>query len=378
MAQKISADNSYDKFIASYKAGLIGNFYILHGEERYLLDHSLSGLRKRLCPEGLDGFNYKRYEGKYVRIDELDDAINTLPVFSDRTLIEIHDLALFPRRKKTETEQSGQETEPGFSEDDEETAYESGPESSAESQRLLGILSNLPDYVCVLVIFDTIPYKPDSRLKHDKEILKYAQVVNFALQDQAKLLNWINRRFEASGKRISRSDAQYLTMITDGHMTALAGEIEKVSAFSYGDTVTRYDIDAVVTPVPGAVAYKLSDALLNGKHAEAMRILDELFLMREPPQRIIYNISMKMRHFLAARICIENKLSKNSLIEWCGLKYDFMASILLDAARKATIQKCRSAVLLCAEAAYDINSTSEPEARLIELVTQLAHASQRN
>ena len=378
MAQKKKTDDSYEKFIASYKAGEIGNFYILHGDERYLLDHSLSEIRKKLCPDGLNGFNYRRFEGRNISLEELDAAINTLPFFADRTLVEIHDIILFPQSRKSSADNESDGTAGSVIEDDSASdSDEQDADNNAERQHLLQILSNLPEHVCLVIVFNTLPFKPDSRLKHDKEILRLARVVNFTIQDQAKLLNWIHRRFEAEGKRINRSDAEYLALITDGLMTSLVGEIGKVSAYSQGETVTRADIDAVVTPVPNAIAYKLSDALLAGKHTEAMHILDGLFQMREPAQRIIFNISMKMRHFLAARICIEENLGKRKLIELCGFRYDFLATILLDAARNATLEKCRSAVLLCSGAAYDINNTNEPEARLVELLAQLTWGSAR-
>ena len=364
MPQKKKTDNSYGEFTISAKAGQFSRLYIFHGDERYLLEHSLGELRRSLCPEGLDGFNYKKYEGRDIKIDDLEDAINTLPVFAERTLIEIHDLDIF-KGKKT----SGEDID-----DTETSASEKNAKSndSKEKQRLLNIFSDLPEYVCIVIVYDVIPYYPDGRQKLDKEILMYAQVVEFTIQDQSKLISWINRRFTAVGKRISKPDAEYLALITDGYMTALVGEIEKISSYSDNEAITRADIDAVVIPVLSAFVYKLTDAIIEGKYAEALLILDDLFSMREPPQKIMFNISLKMRQFLAARVCIENDLPKKKLIEICGIRYDFQAETLMKTARKATLEQCRNAVLLCAGAAYDMNSTSESEACLVELVTQLA------
>ena len=272
MVQKKSVDDSYDRFSADVKAGRIGCFYIFHGEERYLLERSLGDLRRRVCPEGLDGFNYKRFEGKSLNPVDLDETINTLPVFADRTLIEIHDYDVFKGKKKIDADEDDQgETE---------AEKKSNAADSGEKQQLAKIFSDLPDFVCIVIVYDTIPYKTDSRLKLDKEILSYAQVVHFCIQEQSKLTRWIARHFESSGKHISKADAEYLALITDGYMAALVGEIEKVSAFSDGEIISRADIDAVVTPVLAAFVYKLTDALLERKHATAMSILDDLFQLR--------------------------------------------------------------------------------------------------
>ena len=361
MAKK--ADDSYSSFSASVKAGQIGNLYIFHGEERYLLEFSLADLRRRLCPDGLGGFNYKRFDGRDLRIVDLIDAIDTLPVFADRTLIEVHDFDVFMGKKKAAIEtDTPEKPSPAKSPKGDETK---------EKQQLSGIFADLPDYACLVFVYDTIQYKPDGRLKLDKEMLAAAQVVEFAVQEQSKLTSWIHRRMEAAGKSIGKADAEYLALITDGYMATLAGEIEKVAAFSDSDTISRADIDAVVTPVLNAIAYKLTDAILGQEHAESMRILDELLLMREPAQKIIFSISLKMRQLLAARVCLDNKMGKSALMEMCGIKYDFQAGTLMDTARRTTLDKCRNAVLLCSEAAFDLNSAPEPESRLVELVTRL-------
>jgi len=339
MPQKRNIVDGYRNFTDSLSAGQIGSFYIFHGEERYLLERSLAGLRRQICPEGLDSFNYKRFDGRAFSVDELDDAINTLPAFADRTLIEIHDFDMF---------------------------------KSEEKQRLGKMLSELPDYVCLVFIFDVVPYKPDGRQKDNSELVKCADVVEFMVQDQDKLAKWIKRHFANSGKKISASDAEYLAFITGGSMSLLHGEIEKTATYSKGDIVTRVDIDTVVTPVLDTAAYKLTDALARQQYADAMRILDELLQMREAPHKLIFNISLKMRQLLSARVYIDSGLDKSALMDICEFRHEYQARALIDTARRMSLISCRKAVLHCAETALELNSTSDPEARLKELIVKLA------
>ena len=304
-----------------------------------MLERSLISLRAFLCPDGLDGFNYKRFEGSMITIDELEDAVNTLPAFADRTLIEIHDFDIF---------------------------------KSILKPRLNEIFSDLPDYVCVVFIYNTIEYKPDGRQKINKEILKHANVIDFVVQSQDKLIKWIRRHFHDAGKSISTSDAEYLAFITGGLMSVLNGEIEKTAAYAKSENVTRTDIDAVVTPALDTVAYKLTDALVSRDNERALRLLDELFQMREVPHKLMYSISLKMRQLLAARVCIESKLDKTVLMGMCGIRHDFQAHTLISTAKKATLADCRDAVLFCSMTAMELNSLSNPESRMIELITKLA------
>jgi len=296
-------------------------------------------LRALLCPDGLDGFNYKRFEGRGLSIEEVEDAANTLPVFAERTLIEIHDFDIFKNEAKT---------------------------------RLYDTLSDLPDYVCIVFIYSIIDYKPDGRQKINKEILKHAQVVEFVVQNQDKLIKWIRRHFLDAGKNITSGDAEYLAFITGGFMSSLHGEIEKTAAYAKTKNITREDIDAVVTPVLDTVAYKLTDALVSRDNTLALRLLDELFQMREAPHKLMFSISLKMRQLLAARICTENNLEKNVLMDMCGIRHEFQARSLLSTANKTTLEDCRDAVLSCSMTALELNSSANPESRMIELIARLA------
>jgi len=339
MPPKSKPVDGYKKVAEAIKAGQVGTFYIFHGEERYLLEHNLFAIRGYCCPDGLDAFNYKRFEGANVSFDDLEDAVNTLPAFAERTLLEVHDLDVFNSSMKPE---------------------------------ICDLVSDLPEYICFVLVFDTVPFKPDGRVKTDKEILKYAEVIDFAVQRQDNLVQWIRRHFTNAGKSISNSDAEYLVLITGGEMSALINEIGKVTAYALGNIITRADIDAVVSPILDTVAYKLTDALVRREHAYAMRILDELLQMREAPHKLIYSISLKMRQLLAARVCIESKSGRNSLIEMCDIRHEFQAKLLLDTARKTTLKNCADAVLLCAQTAHELNSSPEPAARLTELIAKLA------
>jgi len=334
-----SGIDGYKLLTEAIAAGKPEKFYILHGEERYLLDHALGMLRKLLCPDGLDSFNYKRFDGGSLTVGELDEAVNTMPSFAERTLVEIHDLDIFKDGQKDKYKQ---------------------------------ILSDLPDYVCLVIIYDTIPYKPDARVKINAQILGCASVAEFVIQEHSKLTAWINRHFAAAGKKITAQDSEYLALITGGYMSSLYGEIGKIAAYAKDEKIARADIDAVVIPVLDTVAYKLTDAIAARDHLKAMSILDELFQMREPPHKLIYSISLKMRQALAARICLDNGSGVTELMVLCGIKEEWKARPLLETARRMTLAECRSAVLACAETAYELNSSPEPEARMIELITKLA------
>ena len=321
-----------------------GRLYAFYGEERYLLEYYLGMLRKVLIPEGLEGFNAKRFEGKNVQWSEIAEAIDALPVFCERTLIEVYDFDLFKR-------------------------------SEAEKNEILQVFSDLPDYVCVVFVYDIVEFKPDGRVKINSAIKNAMSVVEFVCQEQSDLVNWIGRRFKALGKRIDRSTAEYLSFVSGGLMTTLTTEIEKTAAYAKGEIIQKSDVDAVVVPVLDAAVYKMTDAMLQRDFNEAARILGDLLAMQEPPHKILYNISIKMRQLLAAKLCVLSEKGMSDLMDICSIRYEFQAKGVMAAARRTDESWCRGAVRLCSETAYKMNSGTTDEKELLsQLLMELAVA----
>lgn len=332
--------NKYKDLAASISRGEINNLYFFYGQERYLLQHYTNKLKELVCDKNFESFNYRRLSNADMTIDKLENAIETLPFFSDKTFIEVHDFDIFKSKFK---------------------------------ERLHLVLKNLPSYVCIVFVFNTVEYKPDSKQKLDKEMVNFAYTVNFEVQKQSDLESGIRRRFHDAGKRISGDDAQYLAYISGGLMTNIIGEINKISSFVSHDTISRSDIDEVVTPVLDAVAYKLTDAIINRNFKSALNILDSLLQMRQEPHMLLSMISKKMRQLLTARICLEHNLPKSRLMQLCQIKHEYPAEILLRTAKKASVGLCADYVMHCGVCAMKLNTTTDKNARLIELISLFSY-----
>ncbi len=340
MARKPTESQEYKDFIKAVSDGTLDSLYIFHGEEHYLMERYLEKLRKQLVPDGLEEFNHRRFEGKGLSAAAIGDAIDMLPVFSDRTLIEIHDYDIF---------------------------------KAAESERklLISYFSDIPEYVCLIFIYDTIEFKPDKRLKDSKDILKNAHEVEFALQDGEKITRWVYKHVKEGGKAISLSDAEYLSFITGGQMTTLNTEIEKLCSYTTADVITRQDIDTCVVPVTDAVTYKLANAVADGEYSSAAAMLSDLLRMREPAHKILYTLSATMRQLLWARLCLDSGKNVRYLMDTFTIKFEFQAKNLMNSAKKLTTEVCRKVVLLCSDAAFAMNSGADPEAAIAELVAAI-------
>lgn len=342
MAQKQTNDSAYIKLKKDLREGTPETVYVFWGDERYLLSFYLGELRKKILAGGMAEFNHRRFDGRTLSLESLAEAIDTLPVFAERTLIEINDFDVFGGREEIKL-------------------------------ALKQMIDTLPEYVCLVFVYDTIEFKVDGRSKINAEMKKKMSVVEFRQQDQSDLLNWIARRFKALDKSIDRPTAEYLAFVSGGLMTPLIGEIEKVSAYNTDRIITRESIDAVVTPVLDAVTYKLTDAILQRRFDDAADILSDLLAMQEPPHKMIYSISLKMRQLLMAKICTENAKSYAYLMEACSIRADWAAKSLMSNAGKVSLSWCRNAVKKCSQTALRMNSENTDYSELLsQLLVELA------
>ena len=219
-------------------------------------------------------FNLHEVPAREMSPRRLEEALDCLPMMAERTLVLVTDFDLFKAGEK-------------------------------DREEYIKLLGDLPDYVCLVFLYDLIPYKGDARTKLAGAIKQNGVVVNFARQDQGDLVDWVRRRFRALGKDIDSRLALDLIFLCGDLMTNLIGEIEKVGGLCQGPADHPGDIDAVATPQLDAVVFRMTDAIGEGKFDRAAEVLGELYQMQEPPIKIMWSLGRQMRQLYSARLALE-------------------------------------------------------------------------
>ena len=337
MAVKKPAPDNFQQLKAAIRAKEPERLYIFHGEEMFLLRHYLGELRKKLLDELTESFNYHRFTQETFDVQSFADAVEALPMMAESTFVQVDDIDLFKL-----------------------------PE--AERNKMAEVLSDVPEYCTVVFTYETVEWKPDKRLKTLwSAIDKNASIVDFARQSQKDLIAWITRHFAARGKKISTDLCVYLIDITGGTMTALQGEIQKISAYSGADTVCRADIDAVTEPVLDAVVFQMTDLLGSGKYGEALLKLQQLFKMQQEPIAILGAVGGHFRRIATARTLIDCGRGADDLVKLTGMK-DYPARKTMSAAGKFSQRFCRRAAELVLETDRSMKTSYDDPERLLELL----------
>ena len=270
------------------KSGEPERCYLLYGRERYLLDHYSRELRRAVLGDEDDPFNLRRLEGKGLELQALADAVDAYPAFAERALVEVRD-------------------------------YDVLQLPDAEVKRLTELLRELPEYCCLVFIYDTLEFKADKlKAKKWEGLRSCASLVEFPQQGQNELARWVQRHFDSRGKRIGDDDAAYLVFLCGSEMDSLTNEIGKLAAYAKEKTVTRDEIDAVVVPAVEAQTFKLTDALSARDYERAAELMFKLFQLNTEPIAINAMIGSQLRKLHAALLVKRSGGNAGTLAELLG------------------------------------------------------------
>ena len=121
--------NGKAKLIRDLKDGTFAPLYIITGEESYLKEYYLRALKEKVVDPTFADFNLIEFEGKSMTHEQLSEAIDSYPAMSEKKLIVVTDFDLF-------------KPPAGF------------------SDVLPSLLSDLPEYVCLVFYYDVLEGKP--------------------------------------------------------------------------------------------------------------------------------------------------------------------------------------------------------------------------
>lgn len=319
------------------KNNALGRLYFFHGEEQFLLQHYLEQIRKVLIDELTESFNFYKLTPETFDINVFADCVECLPMMADFTMVVVDEIDIFK-----------------FNE--------------ADREKIINIISDIPEHCTVVFTYETTVWKPDKRIKKLWETVETnGRVVEFAKQDQRDLITWITRHFHANGKQISPDLCAYLIDLTGGTMTALSSEIAKICAYSGADVIVKNDIDAVTEPVIDAIVFQMTDLLSVGSYGAALLKLRDLFKMQQDPLAILGAIGNHIRRLATARVLMDNGRTYTDLMRTCSMT-DYAARKTMNAAAKFSAEFCKNANKYVLETDYSLKTSYDDSERLLEVL----------
>jgi len=279
---------SYDDALADVRRGTIRPFYLLHGNEPFLIREFLTTLEDSMA--ALYGFiDRLRLEGPDAPIRALE-ALRMSPLLGGARLVEVRD------------EEGGS------------GAVEVPPE--AWIQGLKSYVASVPGDSALVWV----------RRKADKRtsLYKLARSEGCEVQCDAptggRLAAWVHSRARAAGKEMEQEAVEMLLASVGGDLGALASEVEKLALFvGDGPTIGLEDVRAAAAGSAQGDIFALLDEMGRRRPGPALGLLRGLRQRGEPPVRIIFMLARQVRLMLRAAALDRRGLPPREIASACGV-----------------------------------------------------------
>ena len=346
--QQHEDSNNIQQLKMQLKERQFSRLYIFSGEETFLLHYYLEQMKKKLLDELSESFNYHKFTQENFSVAAFAEATENLPMMAENTFIWVDEIDIFKLNE-------------------------------SERENMTAVLSDIPEYCSVVFTYIASEFKPDKRLKKLWDAVNSnGLIVNFEKQNQRDLIAWVTRHFAAEKKSISSDLCAYLIDITGGTMTALAGEISKICAYSGSDIIVKSDIDAVTEPVMEAVAFEMTNLMGQGQYGAALQKLHTLFKMQQEPVVILGAIGAHFRRLGVARTLQDHGKTYSDLMRLCGMS-DYAAKKTMDMSRQFSAKFCSFAAELILETDNALKTSYDEPQRLLEvLILRLAQEARND
>lgn len=256
--------------------------YVLYGAEGYLVEQYARMIARETVEEGFDAFNLQRFDGQEVSVEELEDAVEALPLMTDRKCVLVRDY-----------NPCGDDTD-----------------------RLLRMLEQMPDS-CVLVFWQ-MTVQPDKRKNAWKDFLKIAEQKGVAMNFEHKDVNDTAKMLAGGAKRrgcaLDVADARYLTEQVGNDLNLLIHELDKLCALAgEGGTITKAMIDTACPKNLEVQVFDLSKFILRGQRQQVFDLLYTLRVQRAEPIAVLGTLSNAFSDLYRGKVATASGMSAESL-----------------------------------------------------------------
>ncbi|MCH7835842.1 MAG: DNA polymerase III subunit delta [Chloroflexi bacterium] len=327
--------------------------YVFYGEDSFSLRERLDALRVSLDADGMLSSSTSVLEGRAASLAEVTAACDTVPFLSAHRLVIVEGLlsrlAGVGRGRRRDGE----------------------PSAEAEAWRPLAeYVSGMPPSSHLVLV--------DGELKGGSSLLNAlkgkGEIREFRPLNRRAVPEWIRRRAQPLGLNLAPGAMRLLADFVGNDLWTLSRELEKLSAYAAGRTVSEDDLRALVTAVRETSVFPLVDAIVEGRTAAAITLLRQMFQQEASALYILSMIQRQFRHLAIAREMMDAGESGRRIGEALRLP-DFALDRLLGQATRYSAARLREAFQRLLEADLQIKrGIYEDELALELLVQDLAEA----
>lgn len=292
-------------------------YYLSCGKDKediYLKSSCLMNLKNAVVKDFVD-FNFQVFTNETLELNSLKKALETLPFMSEKKLVII------------------KETEP------------------IKNKEIISYLLNFaknPRNYSVLCI-DACESSGLNGLEKDENVC----VVDCSRVDKTILENFVLRACKNKGVEIEKSAINKLIDFTDGYMSKLSLELDKLLSFKFNEKrICCVDVEQNVTKSDEYQIFELTNSLFSKNSEKALFIVDDIIKNKKNISSILSLIYNHIRRSFYAKI---SKEGSAELAKKLDVK-EFAIKKLKEQIQNVSAKQLKEMLVLCKNTDFKIKS----------------------
>jgi DNA polymerase-3 subunit delta len=328
--------------------------YFLYGPEDYLIEEEIQKLLNKTLSQKERGFNLHLFNGEEHSSQEMVQAAQTLPMFSQYRFVLVREADRMDEKKV---------------------------------EAMMEYIQNPSPSTCLVLYGQTIgPWK-----KHRKEVEKGVEIAEYTRLKGRALVSWMKNRMKEKGKTLSEEATNYLIDVVGDHLYDLDNALEKVFLSVGGKgAIELSDMEEITSEVKVSTVFDLTDAIGHQNLEKALGILGKameskaIFFRREEEgskfvDPVTFLLSMMAKQYwsmLVIKQMSSHRLDAGELAKELGTS-PWNIKKLMDQGKNFSEVSLREGILKCHQTDLAIKRSRGPKDLLMEkLVIDLCRPSQ--
>ena len=231
--------------------------YLIHSAQSFKRQETTKRLIAKVYHPVLDEFNFQRFDGGSLNVQDLSDAVEALPMMIDRKCVVVDGLDV-----------------------------EGLP--AEEYKKLQQVLEDPPETCVLILTVDSTDLKKSSRFQKLTALAeKKGAVVALGDLRESDWVKFARDRGKKLGCAFEKDALERFCALCPRDMQAMEQELEKLALYSAGEPVTVDMVEDLTTKDVQARAFDLAGHLLSHRPERAFESLQALLNQKQPPVAIL-------------------------------------------------------------------------------------------
>jgi DNA polymerase-3 subunit delta len=311
------------------EAAAFSPLYLVHGEERFLMEEVHRRFLSTLVDPATQPFNYTPFNGEEAKADEILASAQTLPVFSQKRLVWVWDADRI---------------------------------EAVESERFLDYLERpAPDTVLVFAAA-----KPDFRKKLFVRLRSKGKLIPCAPLSEREIPRWIAERAKGMGLPLSEEVILYLKERMGNNLHGLLNEIEKIRLIAGGKSdLSVDDLKDLVVGSRGRSVFDWLRPVGEKNLSLSLSRLNELLDDGEHPLLLLTMLARQLRQMACAKEHLARRGNPSELPRLLRFPPTVLQPFLQQL-KRWTAEEIAEGLALCLETDLQLKGGALPGPRLLE------------